>query len=73
MRFVLKGHRSRRGAICPESFDTEEAAKQRVFELLHNEGSGVTVEIWLEGSVQPLHGSARLEKEYLMHMKHEFE
>lgn len=73
MRFVLKGHRSRRGAICPESFDTEEGAKQRAFELLHNEGSGVAVEIWLEGSLQPLHDSAQLEKEYLTLVEHEFE
>jgi hypothetical protein len=65
MRFVLKGYRSRGGAIYPEAFDTEEVAKQRAFELLHNEGSGIAVEIWLEGSPHPLHASVQLEKEYL--------
>jgi hypothetical protein len=73
MSFVLKGYRSRGGAIYPETFDTEEVAKQRAFELLYNEGSGITVEIWIEGSAQPLHDSARLEKEYLTHLEHEFE
>ena len=72
MRFVLKGYRSRGRAIYPETFDTEEVAKQRAFEILHSEGSGATVEIWLEGSPQPLHDSARLEKEYLTHVEHEF-
>lgn len=72
MRFVLKGYRSRSGAIYPEAFDTEEIAKRRAFELLDNEGSGIMVEIWLEGSPQPLHDSARLENEYLRHVR-EFE
>jgi len=63
MHFLLKGYRSRSGAIVPEFFDTEEAAKQRAFELLHSEGSGVWVEIWLEGKL--LHDSVWMEKEYL--------
>jgi hypothetical protein len=65
MRFVLKGYRGRGAAIVPESFDTEKAAKERAFELLHSEGSGITVEIWREGSQKPLHDSGSLQKKYL--------
>ena len=65
MRFILKGHRSHGVPVVPEFYDTEEAAKGRAFELLHNEGSGITVEIWLEGTHKRLHDSAEMEKEYL--------
>lgn len=66
MRFVVKGHRGRGVAIVPESFATVEAAKERAFELLNNEGSGIRVEIWLEGSSRrPLHDSRSMAEEYL--------
>jgi len=67
MHFVLKGYRGRGAAIVPESFDTEEAAKARAFELLHSQGSGIRVEIWLEGSQKPMRDFIWLEKEYLKH------
>jgi hypothetical protein len=41
------------------------AAKERAFELLHSEGSGIRVEIWRAGSQKPLHDSVSLQKEYL--------
>ena len=64
MRYEVKGSRGGGRTFKTESFDTEEAAKQRAFELLDAEGAMIVVNIWLEGSQEPLRNFVWIEEQY---------